>query len=148
MNTLDELFAEISKEIENEIKLIDTKKILQKYQGNDWIKYAKLSKENYKRVLISKNEFIEIILIGWNVNQKSAIHDHPKNGCLVKILDGQLNETIFINNLEKIKENVLLEGNISYQIGNKILHKIENITSNPVFSLHVYSPPNYISNSY
>ena len=148
ISSLDKLFERITSEIQKGSKLINLKKILSSYRGRDWVKYAKLSKECYKRTLINRDLFVEIILIGWNINQKSPIHDHPKNGCLVKILKGTLNETIYSNTLKELNSRKLQINEISYQESNKILHKIENLTDTPVYSLHVYAPPNYKSKHY
>ena len=47
------------------------------------------------------NELFEIIIISWNYNQKSPIHNHPENGCLMKILKGSLTEEKYNNKLKK-----------------------------------------------
>lgn len=148
MSTLDKLFEEINENIKKGIKLNKLDNILSKYKGNDWIKYANLSDICYKRTLVKRNDLIEILVIGWNVKQKSPIHDHPKNGCLVKILKGSLNEDIYDNEINLIKSQKLNTDGISYQESNKVLHKIENLTNGPVFSLHIYSPPNHKTKYY
>ena len=140
ISSLDKLFDEINKNIKNGSKLEKLDNILTKYQGDDWEKYAKLSDNCYKRTLAKRNNLIEILVIGWNIKQKSPIHDHPENGCLVKILKGSLGENIYDNNLKLIKTKKLDMDNISYQESNEILHKIENLMNEPVFSLHIYSP--------
>ena len=42
--------------------------------------------------LIFRNEKYEIYLICWNKKQISKIHDHPENGCILKVLKGELIE--------------------------------------------------------
>jgi predicted metal-dependent enzyme (double-stranded beta helix superfamily) len=44
---------------------------------------------------IYSNEFFDLHIITWNVGQGSRIHDHSENGCVLKILQGQLQETKF-----------------------------------------------------
>lgn len=62
------------------------------------------------------------------------------------MLEGSLVEDIYImrdNELNFINRNELTADQISYKIGNKYLHKINNITNTICISLHIYSPPNY-----
>ena len=42
----------------------------------------------------------------------TKLHDHPKNGCLMKMLYGELNE--FIVNDKDVIENIHTKNNISY----------------------------------
>jgi len=71
----------------------------------------------YNRNTVYENENIEMVIISWNNNQKSGLHDHPKNGCLMKILDGELNEYIYNEKLNLLKINNCKKGCISYQEG-------------------------------
>ena len=148
ISTLDKLFDKINENVKKEIKLDKLDDILSQCQGKDWTNYANVSDVCYKRTLVKRNDLIEIIVIGWNIKQKSPIHDHPENGCLVKILKGSLTESTFDDKLKLIKSQKLEKNGISYQESNKILHKIENLTNNPAFSLHIYSPPNHKTKYY
>ena len=82
-------------------------------------------------------------------NNGSKIHDHSSNGCILKLLYGELIEKRYNNNLQHIKTNIISENNISY-ISNKICyHSINNNNNNNIsVSLHIYSPSNYIANLY
>ena len=120
------------------------------YNGNDWKKYINFKNDTYNKELIYRNNYFEMVLISWNKNQISPIHDHPNNGCVLKIMDGVLieekykkkNKEIELLNISKYEKN-----SVSYMIGDKILHKIINLDQ-PTNSLHIYSPPNYIINKY
>jgi predicted metal-dependent enzyme (double-stranded beta helix superfamily) len=133
--------------------------ILKSYTGDDWIDYVIFSPDNYNRVRIDTstcsspcsspcNAGIELILICWNVGQGSPIHDHPENGCLVKILRNELTEELYDENVKLSSIRTLGEGDISYMESNKILHRILNPTTNQTTSIHIYSPPKYICKSY
>jgi len=87
-----------------------------------------------------------MIIICWNSNQSSKIHDHPDNGCLLKVLQGSLTEYNYKfndNDLQIKNCNKLNVNDIGYQEGSTGLHKICNENNNKVISLHIYSPPNY-----
>lgn len=120
---------------------------LNKY-SNNWEKYIRFDKDKeYTRNLIYKNSELEIYLICWNKNTSSVIHDHPKNGCIMKILQGELTELLYDKNLNLIKKSDLKEGSIKYIDDNIGLHRIIN-GNNKSISLHIYSPPNFISKKY
>ena len=146
---LEVLFDEITNKIKENSNLEDLRYILESYIGEDWKKYVKYNSEKYNKILILRNEFIEVFIICWNENQESRIHDHPLNGCLLKCLEGHLIEDIFTNENYKIKyeySNNIVKNNIGYRSGNTILHKIKPHISS--VSLHIYSPPNFKINYY
>lgn len=145
--------AELGKCIKPSIN--ESKIVLSNYVGTDWQKYLDLDSmylinNNYYKKSIMKTDLFEMFLIIWKLNSESPIHDHPKDGCLLKVLDGCLVETIYQNidgNAKYIHSNILDTNSIGFRIGNKILHKIQNYDSISV-SLHIYFPPNYTYNSY
>ena len=76
-------------------------KYLKKYKENDYKKYINLDNKVYKRSLVYRDKDFEIMIISWNINQKSKIHNHSSNGCLFKVLEGNIKESLF--NIEDIK---------------------------------------------
>jgi hypothetical protein len=137
MTSLKTLFnCNIFSEIGMKLMNLDTSNIygLEFYTHN---------KPEFSRRRIWSNELYEIILISWSSNFKSPIHDHPDNGCFVKVLEGTFKETIYNSSLEEIETKLLHINNVSY-LHNKIgFHTIQNMTSKQGLTLHVYSPPNY-----
>lgn len=99
--------------------------------------------KNYVRNLIYTNDQFDIYCICWKRGQKSKIHSHPQNGCLMKILSGKLKECKFNNKLEKIVEKELSINDCEYMEGNKYLHDIEALMD--TISLHIYSPPKFVA---
>uniref|UniRef100_A0A8C0HQA0 Cysteine dioxygenase n=1 Tax=Buteo japonicus TaxID=224669 RepID=A0A8C0HQA0_9AVES len=79
----------------------------------------------------------------------SSIHDHTDSHCFMKILQGNLKETLFEwpekkGNGEMIKksERVLRENQCAYINDSIGLHRVENIShTESAVSLHLYSPP-------
>ena len=50
----------------------------------------------------------DIYIITWNKFQESKIYDYSANGCVYKILQGCVNESIYdTNTMEKISEKCL-----------------------------------------
>ena len=152
INTLKELVNTINKNYKyNSANIEYLEKIINRYNGIDWKEYIKIS-NNYDKELIYKNNNYGLFAITWMPHSKSQIHDHTDNGCLFKILDGELVEDWYSNNTIKfITRNYYNKNDISFISNNKCLHKIMNQTNNNSISLHLYSPflyyPNYYINN-
>jgi len=126
-------------------KLIEVSDFLKKYDIFDWEKYVKINKNNYNREKIYSCNLFDIYIITWDIGQKSLIHDHSDNGCLLKVLQGKLSENVYNPKLNLIKTNICDDknNNISYMDNNIGLHNIENIGDEIVVTFHIYSPPNH-----
>lgn len=115
--------------------VLEGKKYLIKYDADDWKKYIKET-DFYEKNLIYRNDIYEIFLISWNKDSKTKFHNHPKNGCLLKILEGTLIESYSISsNITELNPN-----DISH-INHNMYHSITSINNS--YSLHIYSPPLY-----
>lgn len=135
--------------------------LLKSYEMNDWEQYIIsdfeiINNKNYYKNLIYQNDIIELYIITWKENSCSPIHDHPENGCILKILKGQLFEEVFKNingnikylNKTYLNNKFLNVNNIGFKKGNKYPHRITNIFNDISVSLHIYSKPNYKHNIY
>lgn len=150
---LQKLYLSINKFMENN-KLQNCKNILEEYNSMDYINYIPLeynfNNYGYQRIKLNEfsNNIFEFILIIWKPNSLSKIHDHPENGCLMKILNGTIDEHEYNNKLEFKAYWKLSKGMISYIEKNNTLHSISNTSDEFAFTLHIYTPPNYTSNTY
>jgi hypothetical protein len=108
----------------------------------DWIQYANNQPIGYEKKIIYKNDIYELILISWNINSSSRFHYHPENGCLMKVLSGELLEYKIIDSGVdfNIQKNKFLKGDLNILNGED-LHKIHSLDVS--HSLHLYSPPNF-----
>lgn len=104
---------------------------------------------NYIKMQMFKNNYLDCYLIFWDPYSKSPIHNHSENGCYLKVLNGNLNELIYSNNnLNQLicnKTNVINNKEIGYIHNNMGYHSIINPNNFMVTSIHIYSPPNFIS---
>lgn len=145
MNSLNVLFEYFENNFKENSKLSDYVNLINQYNGNDWQKYVNISNNSYNKILINRNSKLEMFIICWDKNIQSGIHDHPTNGCILKVLKGKLIEQSYCKNENKIKfvkEIHCCTNDVSYQEGSNGLHNIINEDSISV-SLHIYSPPNY-----
>ena len=150
-------------EIKNILLEIDNEILLKELDNYKFVNIINLNE--YNKYFIYSSDIFDIILIKWNKNCQSKIHDHPNKGCLLKILSGKLCEEVYDDKLNKIESNILRskldlapnrtsvlthvvleKSEISYRIGNKILHKI--IAFEDTYSLHIYIPGRYKPNYY
>lgn len=119
--------------------------ILKEYHGTDWQTLVQSqSQQTNTRILIDRNDYIDAVLICWSTGRFSGIHDHPADGCLLKVLEGTLVEHRFPD--WHNKPHILHVNDISYMDGNQ-RHNIGAIKGTAV-SLHIYSPPGYRPNYY
>jgi predicted metal-dependent enzyme (double-stranded beta helix superfamily) len=146
--TIKKLINEIQNQLLSNPNFKDEniKKIIENYDNIDWKEYVKIDKNTHYKNQLFKNEFFEIFVITWNIDQKVNIHNHSKNGCWLKLLQGILQENIYNHNdLSLINNKILIKDNISF-IDDKIgFHSIKNIGNEIATSLHIYSPPSHIT---
>lgn len=106
------------------------------------------SDDGYTRKVLYVDENIEVILIGWDIGQSSTIHDHPSNGCIYRILGGEMVEYRYNSKLNVESTTKLKKGDIGNMMDNRYYHKMSNESDVRASSLHIYSPPNYKMNIY
>ena len=99
IKSIKELGLQLSKEINKIDKSVlclqDYKHILEKYKGEDWKEFIQINPYNYSRCKVYDDPLFDIHIITWYNLQSSPIHNHAKNGCLSKILSGDLTELIY-----------------------------------------------------
>lgn len=96
---------------------------------------------DFQRIILFRNNIFEIYLIIWKKGYSTNYHFHPKNGCILKVLKGQLVETIKSNSTEKEKEFIRNKNDTSYIDNTMGIHKVKALDES--ISLHIYSPPNF-----
>ena len=128
--------------------LTEISDLVETYNGEDWKKYQEIDLEKYNRntIYTDPEDRFDVHVITWNCGQKSDIHGHAKNGCIMKILSGSLKEVRYgkvgTRNIS-IRSKIHKKNNISY-IDDKIgYHFIKNNTKEVTVSLHIYSPAKF-----
>jgi len=123
-------------------------KILEQIQFNpkEWEQYSKFENGHYTRNLIGYDEKFTILLLCWEKGQFSPIHDHAGSNCWVKVLQGELEETLYDLGEDGVevklrKSTVYQPGGVTYISDLIGVHKMGNPSSSTACcSLHVYSP--------
>lgn len=157
-NNLEDLFNRLISVYAPNIKT--TINGLTQYKGTDWKLYLYKCVEpndetrdgKFYKFLINSTDRMEMYLIIWHKGAESTIHDHPIEGCVVKVLEGELFESSYMNvgnkNCVFFKNSVISQDNISNKTGNMILHKIQNTSDSISASLHVYMSTGFQSSEY
>ncbi len=134
--------SEIEKMREN---VIDSLKKFNPAQFS-WKKYFSFKDKQYTRNLVLQNELFELLIICWDYDCQTPIHDHPSNGCWMFGVKGRFNEEKFVSNMDeelvKICHSELQEGDIAYIHDSIGLHSVGNSSKRErAVTLHLYSPP-------
>ena len=111
---------------------------------SDFLDFANWSDDCYTRNCLARCDEFEFILICWDGNCKTKIHDHDGQNCWVYQVDGKLREVRFEgpeNNLEVYSDNILDEGEVSYMNDQMGYHRIENPSDKRAMTLHIYAKP-------
>ena len=116
--------------------------------GEWWKHYAHSDPmKNYTRNLIATDdETFTLLLLCWNPGKESPIHDHPCDGCWVRVCEGKILETRYeidskTDKLEMTSETVFEDSAPTFINDSMGYHKIGNPGCEPALSLHLYCPP-------
>ncbi|KAJ9053756.1 hypothetical protein DSO57_1021148 [Entomophthora muscae] len=157
LQSLDELIFHLREEMGGfglDSNTVNPKRIIQ-LMGSysscaiDWKKYAHFNSRNYTRNLVdSGNGKFNLLVLAWGPGQASPIHDHSDAHCIMKILDGELQETVFLwpdssslNPLYPTHTTTFRMNQVAYMHDELGLHRMANNSSANALSLHLYSPP-------
>ncbi|XP_030049366.1 cysteine dioxygenase type 1 [Microcaecilia unicolor] len=151
--TLDELIQILHQIFSSDkINVEEVQNIMEAYESNplDWMKYAQFDQYRYTRNLVNEgNGKFNLMILCWGEGHGSSIHDHTDSHCFLKMLQGNLKETLFEWPDKKIKEemvkkseHVLKENQCAYINDSIGLHRVENSShTESAVSLHLYIPP-------
>ncbi len=103
------------------------------------------SGDSYTRNCIAENEKFELILLCWEKNQVTPIHDHGGEECWVHIIQGEFRETIYkvdeAGHLGIVKSAIAKTGDVTYMVDFMGCHRLENLSEKRSMSLHLYAKP-------
>uniref|UniRef100_A0AAR2LU72 Cysteine dioxygenase n=1 Tax=Pygocentrus nattereri TaxID=42514 RepID=A0AAR2LU72_PYGNA len=151
--TLDDLIKVLHKIFESDtINIEEVQNIVEAYESKpqEWMKFAKFDQYRYTRNLVDEgNGKFNLMILCWGEGHGSSIHDHTDSHCFMKLLQGQLKETLFEwpdrkshGDMVQKSQRILLENQCAYINDSIGLHRVENVSHTEcAASLHLYSPP-------
>jgi predicted metal-dependent enzyme (double-stranded beta helix superfamily) len=151
ISSLPLLATHIEQFCSNNSSISNCKKYLDNYVGDDWKKYILThNNKQYSRNKVLERDNFDIYVLTWNPMSHSKIHDHPKAGCLMRVMSGDLFEYKYkyINDkLHTTSYNIINKNNYTSYIHDTIgYHAVGNSSDEIGVSIHIYSPKNYIPN--
>lgn len=98
----------------------------------------------YARNTIFLNEHVELVSICWLPDQASSIHDHGRSNCLYLIVEGEMQEEMFVLSGEgrprRVQARSFGKAAITIAAPSDV-HRIMNRGPAPLVTVHIYSPP-------
>lgn len=152
-----------------ELNVEKVQTIIQNYKScpEEWKSFAFFDKYRYTRNLVDDgNGKYNLLLLCWGPHMASPVHDHAGSHCILKVMDGELNETLFdwpgtsyskvssiscegddINSesgcsMKQTKMTLMKTDEAGYMHDKIGIHRVSNPSDTvPAVSLHLYSPP-------
>jgi cysteine dioxygenase len=120
-------------------------------QEGELEQYYCFSAGHYTRNPIAVGPAYQALILCWLPGQESVIHDHVGSSCAVRILHGACTEVVFNwqpdGSLAESHSCTLPEGRIC-GTQDADIHMIANYTPDKLITLHIYSPPLEVMNTY
>ncbi|KAJ2541521.1 hypothetical protein GGF49_003593 [Coemansia sp. RSA 1853] len=127
------------------------RQLMHSYSGSpsDWSQYAVYKDgTRYTRNLVDDgNGKYNLLMLVWGADQESPIHDHAGSHCMMRLLEGQLDEALYkwpqADSVPRlVSTRPLREESVAYMHDRIGLHRIANPSDTlRAVSLHLYSPP-------
>ena len=148
MKLLDELFEAVSTGLRNGTNLEKLAVLLSRYDGIDWKPYKYFTASHYTRYTYRLNDMLDMIIFCWEPGQVCPVHDLPAEGCMIRMLQGELQITTYdLMNLPEVLSLNLLRGNDVITLpGASTGNEIKNVSGKRAVSLHLCAPPNFRPN--
>ncbi len=120
--------------------ILNSANIFAELKKNNLVEWLE-SNYNKKRIDSMSCDDFDMYVISWLPNQITPIHDHPRYGCIMYLMEGTLEEKIYNKKLELVKTNIIKAPYSGYIDDNVGFHSIKCIDK--AVTLHIYSPGKY-----
>lgn len=121
-------------------------------EHDDWRSFALASPCCYTRNLVEKNEHYELLVLCWDRDQRSPIHNHEGQDCWMTILEGPIEEVHyrFDPGAPPVagRTKQFGRGEVAFIRDEIALHDVRSPGESPVVSLHLYASPIAACNCY
>lgn len=141
---------------------LDTKPTFADLQ--DWLAHIEVSREElepylnfrpgtYVRTRVIRNAHVEMLVLCWRAGHYTSIHDHNGSYSSIRVLSGQMNETLYDYDGERgLCETETRDWTPGHVATADIpdIHRIGNheTSARDLITLHCYSPPFDVINTY
>jgi len=105
--------------------------------------YCIWDNNKYNRNLVYSSENYQLLILCWQQEQFSSIHNHGGKDCFMYVVNGSIQENIYQLNqnvLIACQENIYKKNSNSYIIDSMGMHSIKCV-SKQAATLHIYAKP-------
>lgn len=117
----------------------------------DLAEFCHFGTDSYRRNLVARSEWYEMLCICWRAGQKSYIHDHHGSSCAFKVIEGHATEIICMPTgsrrdgvplVRPVRVTRYRAGDVCGS-GSSQIHEVvnESTAGEDLITLHIYSPP-------
>jgi cysteine dioxygenase len=144
------LSASLEREFTRDPRGRGAAKLLSEYASthDDWKCFVLFDRERYTRNLLHRCASFELLLLCWESEQESPIHDHAQQDCWMAVLEGELEEQHYVTPragdracLRTGRRTTVTRGGVSFIQDGIALHRIRPLGGARGTSLHLYSRP-------
>ncbi len=115
---------------------------------DDWRCHAHFQAACYTRNLVGRTEWYELLVLCWDTDQASPIHDHAGQNCWMAVLEGRIEEQHYAwptagqtGPLTARAARVFEPGKVAFINDGIALHRVRPTDGRQGISLHLYSRP-------
>lgn len=143
---LDNLCQELAEEFHRDPRGKRVADLLGRYaeDNGEWREWTFFETEGYTRNLVHRCGEFELLLLCWNTDQTSPIHDHAGQQCWMAVLDGVVEEVHYREKAEGVVEGAVRrfqKGQVAFIQDEIALHLVRAGAGTRGVSLHLYSNP-------
>ena len=100
------------------------------------------AKINYKRTVLHKDKYVEVVVITWPKNSRSAAHDHGESSGLIRVLSGNIYQDVYHKKTRRFIERLKYKKGDTLVETPDLIHIMGNASqTKSAQALHIYTPP-------
>ncbi len=147
---LDRLSTVLEQEFDRDPRGRAAARLLAEYARghHDWKCFEVFDPARYTRNLLHRCPSFELLLLCWDSEQESPIHDHAQQDCWMAVLEGELEEQHYLTpqggeraHLRTGRRSTVAQGEVAFIQDGIALHRIRPLKGGRGISLHLYSRP-------
>lgn len=139
---LASLFNQVRQQLASDHTLATSTHTVEAYDGTDYRTHVRFTPGPYTRNKVFEEADLSLWVLCWKPGDASPIHNHPQQGCILKVLQGSLVETRYPRtpevDLSTPTTTILRTGATSYLDDHQAVHEIQ--ATEETVTLHLYAP--------
>ena len=141
LSTLEEIQKYLDKNIKqgNTKELTNIKPWFQNLELAHWKNRVEFRKNEYNPITLINCDAYQLLLMCWNPSQGSSFHSPPAKGCLIKVLEGRLDDELQAEDKDS-QFRIHMQNDVFFISNNMGQHRVFNSQDEIAVSLHLSAP--------